>query len=350
MAISVDGWSGNIPNQAYVTVTVCPPGSANNCQAVDHVLLDTGSFGLRLMASVLSPALASALPPQTDTASGNSLSECTQFVSGYIWGPIKLADVVMGGEAAVTMPLQVVDDRPSPIPPAPPSCSSSGVAMNSVAQFGANGVLGVGAFRYDLGLYYACNGAMCTPVAVPLAKQVQNPVALLKADNNGVLIDLPALPTGGAASASGSLILGIGTQSNNGLGTAQVYTFDAFGDFTTTYKSGALTSFVDSGSNGYFFDDATITPCSNSIGFYCPASPLALSAIISGFNGASATINFTLMNIDATNDQAMSMIGGPYDGSFSSFDWGLPFFYGRKVFTHIEGMVSPGGAAPYVAF
>ena len=40
-------------------------------------------------------------------------------------------------------------------------------------------------------------------------------------------------------------------------------------------------------------------------------------------------------------------LGGPNAGSF---DWGLPFFYGRAVFTAIEGQSTPGGAGPYWAF
>jgi hypothetical protein len=30
--------------------------------------------------------------------------------------------------------------------------------------------------------------------------------------------------------------------------------------------------------------------------------------------------------------------------------WGLSFFYGKKVFTAIEQMETPGGSGPYVAF
>src|ERR1700675_2199841 len=40
-------------NHAYVTVKVCAPGSGSQCATIDHVLLDTGSWGLRLVGSVL---------------------------------------------------------------------------------------------------------------------------------------------------------------------------------------------------------------------------------------------------------------------------------------------------------
>jgi len=32
------------------------------------------------------------------------------------------------------------------------------------------------------------------------------------------------------------------------------------------------------------------------------------------------------------------------------FDWGLPFFFGRNVFTAIEGQSTPAGPGPYWAF
>src|SRR5882757_6814391 len=62
-------------NTLFTTVTVCVPGSTTSCQTIDHIQVDTGSNGLRLLSSVLTLNLQAA------TASdGNSLLECTQFV------------------------------------------------------------------------------------------------------------------------------------------------------------------------------------------------------------------------------------------------------------------------------
>jgi hypothetical protein len=33
-----------------------------------------------------------------------------------------------------------------------------------------------------------------------------------------------------------------------------------------------------------------------------------------------------------------------------AFDWGLPFYFGRNVFTAIEGQSTSAGAGPFVAF
>ncbi len=101
-------------------------------------------------------------------------------------------------------------------------------------------------------------------------------MAFFATDNNGVIIELPAV-SGDEASVSGSLIFGIGTQSNNGLGSATVFGTDAFGDFNTTYKSVAYQSFLDTGSNVIYFLDAATTGipvCTNATinTLYCPAS------------------------------------------------------------------------------
>ena len=37
-------------NTLYTTITVCAPGSSTNCQTIDHIEVDTGSYGLRILA------------------------------------------------------------------------------------------------------------------------------------------------------------------------------------------------------------------------------------------------------------------------------------------------------------
>ena len=81
-------------NTLYTTVTVCVPGTTT-CQTVDHIQVDTGSSGLRLLA----PALTLSLPV-TATSSGASLVECMVFVDGYSWGPVSRVDLQVSGESA----------------------------------------------------------------------------------------------------------------------------------------------------------------------------------------------------------------------------------------------------------
>lgn len=90
--ITVERWTGNYANMPYVTVTLCIPGvqGSTQCATIDHMQLDTGSAGVRVLASALGPALASRLPAQsgaTNDPTGNApITECAVFGSGYTWG------------------------------------------------------------------------------------------------------------------------------------------------------------------------------------------------------------------------------------------------------------------------
>jgi hypothetical protein len=350
-------------NEPFVSVTICAPANPSNCQTIDHILVDTGSSGLRILSSALSPSIT--LPQQTD-AGGNAITECTTFADGYSWGTIKTANMQIGNEAANGLAIQIIGDpNYSSIPD---SCSGTGqTSENTVVAFGSNGVIGVGLFAQDCGsscaqstyypTYYSCTSSTsCQPITMSLAQQVQNPVSLFKTDNNGVILSLPAISSSGAVNVSGTLTFGIGTESNNGLGSAVVYTTDPdFGYVTTTYNGVSYAdSFLDSGSNGLYFTDNSIPICgSNSdfAGFYCPTSTLNLSATIAGQNGASDIVNFSVGNPNNISSSVTAyglLAGGNADAS--GFDWGLPFFYGRNVYTAIEGSTTPGGAGPYFAF
>jgi Protein of unknown function (DUF3443) len=354
-------------NEPFTTVTVCVPNSSS-CQTIDHVLVDTGSSGLRVLSSVLTIAL----PQETDSGS-NPFDECNVFLDGYTWGPVSNADILLSGETALSAHVQVM--IPSSASPAvPSSCSSQttgGDEGDSVSALGANGILGVGLFQQDCGqfcvtnstnptVYYICPPSGCTPTTAQLAQQVANPVTLFAADDNGVLIQLPAVPNGGSSTVTGSLIFGIGTQANNGLGSATVYTVpdsgSNAGNITTTFNNTSYpSSFIDSGSNGIFFLDTATTGiptcASPNDSWYCPTiSPDNLSATNQGLNGNQGTVNFTLEDASTLfqgSNSAFSTLGGPNP---DSFDWGLAFFFGRNVFTAIENSSTPGGPGPYVAY
>ena len=355
------GPNGNYANGLFTTVTVCAPGSSN-CQAISGVLVDTGSFGLR----VLSSALTAPLTQQKDS-SGNSVVECAQFSLGITWGPVKTADVKIAGEQASAIPIQVIGDPAFSMVPS--GCSAKGAPQDTLQSLGANGILGIGSFIQDCGpacapgtsnnpgFYYGCAGSSCQVITQSAAQQVQNPIAFFSADNNGVIVDLPAVSTS-APSVSGSLIFGIGTQSNNSLGSAQVLTLDpSTGNFSTKFNGTTYSKagFIDSGSNAYFFLDSTTTgipDCPSSLpGFYCPSSPANLTATNIGANNTSTVVNFTIDNASTlfsnTTDNVFPTLGGPNPGTF---DWGLPFFFGRKVYTAIEGANTPGGPGPYWAY
>jgi hypothetical protein len=344
-------------NAPFVSVTVCRPGTTV-CQTIDHVLLDTGSYGLRLIAP-LDGALA--LPTVT-SSTGADVGECGQFVSGYTWGAIVQADIKLAGETAAAQSIQLIGQAPGGVATAPTSCSSTGSSMNTVATLGANGILGVGLFKEDCGeacassaisaTYYACASGTCTSTALALDKQVANPVGAFAGDNNGVVVSLPAVGASGATSLKGTLTFGIGTQPNNGLGTATRYVANSRGDFTTVYNGTTMTaSFIDSGSNGLYFDDTSLPACTLSTDFYCPTSPQSLNATVMAYDGsASSIVAFTITDIDRLpRGTVAGWVGGQYDTkkrSGNAFDWGLPFFFGRPVYVGMATSTS----RPYWAF
>ena len=363
------GPANDYPNGVFTTVTVCVPGSSN-CQEIPDVLVDTGSEGLRLLSS----QVTLSLPAITDNSS-NPLQECVQYADGsYNWGAIVAADIKMAGETASSVPIQVIDSSNPTTYPVPNAClSGGGPNANTVAALGANGILGIGNFQQDCGLYcqnnvvpgayYLCSSGGCSSTSVPTGFQVQNPVWLFPLDNNGVLITLPSVADTGEQTASGSLIFGIGTQSNNALGSAQVYTTDTYGNFQTTYNNvGYSQSYIDSGSNALYFLDSTtlrIPDCSNYPGWYCPSSMVSYTVTTTGQNGTSSSVTLNVANAEAlfqaNNGQnaAFSNLAGDSgtDPSTDYFDFGLPFFYGRSVFVGIENMTGPNGVVgPYYAY
>jgi Protein of unknown function (DUF3443) len=340
-------------NELCTSVTICQSGTSN-CQTISDVLVDIGSSGLRLFGSVLSRPLE-----QTVDAQGHAIGECAFFADGTTtWGPVQMADVVMGAAPAVRVPIQVIT----------PTFGGQSVSSNpcgdtvdaSPDDANLNGILGIGLFRQDCGLtcaansnntlYFSCDAGSCAGVAVPVANQVQNPVWLLPSGNNGVALSLPNVLASGAPSVSGSLILGIDAATGSAR-PANVLPTDDNGFVATTYKGRTFArSIIDSGSNGIFFPDTSLTSCAPPLdGFYCPPNAINLSGIIIGDNGRQVTVPFQVANtqsLTGTGNAAFNNLGG----ELSTFDWGLPFFFGRTVFVGIEGQSSSLGTGPFFAF
>jgi hypothetical protein len=254
-------------------------------------------------------------------------------------------------------------------------------AESTPATFGANGILGVGTLLQDCGAdcaeetipgsYYACTSATssgtCSDITMSVAGQLQNPVAVLSsADKNGVEIVLPAISLTGALTASGTLYLGVGTESNNALGSATVFQVDSlYGQFLDTQYAGVDLpgSVLDIGSNAYFFN-SSIVQCSS--GFYCPSGALTEAAVIQGESsvtfegqtaiegvrtGAQLPVQFDIGNAGSFNGSFAALPELGATGSNGSFDWGLPFFYGKPLFVVFQGQSAVGSSqvGPYMA-
>jgi hypothetical protein len=401
------GQSAGFVNGIYVTVTVCQRGTTT-CVQISNVLVDTGSIGLRVLSSALSPVSLSQI-----LQSNSPLLECIQYGdTSYSWGPMQLADVQIAGEKASNIPVQILGGTNLA---APSSCLTTPVNQslpgsppgneNTLQSLGANGILGIagnngssdGEGIVDCGSicnsslsgnpYYICPGSNCTEVLVPTSVQAANPVAAFSSDKNGVMFTFPSVPSTGASTLSGTMNFGIATQSDNALGNVTVYSMDLCGSLpTVTFNrvsyndtscngtGSGLGGFFDTGSNAlYVLDSNTVHSFNNSIadctnsnetGFYCVTGggTVTLTNISLLGNGVgSGTISLNIMDANAlfnTNNSVFNDLGG--DGFMSSpstandfFDFGSPFFFGRTVFIGIGGVTgvdSSTAPAGFVAF
>ena len=370
--------SGQIAaNVLYATITVCTPGSTTECQDVDHVQVDTGSTGLRLAHEALS---GTATPrPVLDSRTGLPLLQCAVFADGYTWGSVVSVDLVIAGRRISGISLGIIGDPAAG--PAPDACSGgSGPDQGTVAALGANGILGVGVFLEDCGSFCATevpsSGAApydvcsstgatpsCTPTTVALADQISNPLGRLASDDNGLQLRLPTPSAPGTTSLSGTLVFGLGTSNGNQLGPATLLTANPDdGTLTTLYGGNSFDqSVIDSGSSAYYFPDPSIPACPQGDpgeGFYCPSTALPASATLTGGNGARSQASFTIANADEVfreggSDTAFPDLAGPLPGSGLSartFDWGLPFHFGRPVSVLFERRSVGTTTGPAIGF
>ena len=382
-------------NILYASVTVCAPGArpgdsaAGKCVLIDHLQVDTGSVGLRILASKVA---ALGLLPVELAASANAAGvagrahECYPFVVGGLWGPTAVADVGLGEQWATALPVQLIQDDPGAAVQAPMDCFNAvnGQILSSASSLGSNGILGIGSVTLDCGVlcldshyansyvqYYSCppgasSALACYPAAVGANQQVFNPVAKLGkdlsnnglADNNGVVLVLPAVPGTGAAKVIGELFFGINTRNNDQLplnarqihlgvdwqNSLSPHGFDSYLSVTTQFNGQTIyNSYLDTGTNGLFFTDSSITPCNAAVTgqatWYCPANPLTKKALMSdGDRPGQNPVEISFVVGDAGTiaafDTAIAgLAGAPASslGTTSSFSWGLPFFYGKRV-------------------
>jgi hypothetical protein len=357
--LSAGRYQQNLP---FASVTLCTPGSTTNCQVIDHVLLDTSSTGLRIIAQVLAPGGAVPTPL---TIGGNALRECLNYGSGYTWGSMATADVILGGSTVASLPVSLIGD--SAAGAAPADCAVSGNNLGYVAALGVNGVLGINgaSSNYDCPAcsvvaqptsYYSCPSAgACAPIAAPLSSQAANPVAFLPSDNNGAIVTLGSPLATGSASLTGALVLGINTEANNALGNAQLLPVSGSGAFTTSFEGTVFTSYLSSTAQANYFYSASLTPCADYTGYYCPSGATPeVATLISAGSVTSAAVSFTVDNadIDFSNYKfaALPGLAGVQPSSASPFVWGLPFFYGHPVYLLFGGQSTAGVAGPAIGF
>jgi hypothetical protein len=194
---------------------------------------------------------------------------------------------------------------------------------------------------------------------------ILNPVTQLPSGyNNGVVIDFSSSNNSTAAvSASGTLTFGFNPAS---VGSNVVALSNSDGTFSSTYTSNGTpstfsSSFIDTGSNAIFFSPTNSPTLCSDAPFYCPNGTVSGFATIGLANGIALDIgNFDAMNPNNTKAYLPQLAGpgsSPDAIRFHSFstgaiDWGLPFFFGRKVFLAIQGQgaIANSIPAPFISF
>ena len=160
-------------------------------------------------------------------------------------------------------------------------------------------------------------------------------------------------------------MFGIGTQANNQIPPSAKMVFVDANPASASYLyfktvSGTTAypdSYIDSGSNALFFDDAALPKgCQSSTasggGWYCPPLVVRRTATFTDAFGATASADYAVASADVlfgSSSVAFAELAGSAGQGANTFVWGLPFFYGRSVFTSIWGQaLSPNG--PWNAF
>lgn len=406
MTITVNGGgtcSNSYPNKPCVSVQVCDPTSGTTCVTINDLLLDTGSVGLRVFKSAFTSAGGNGPTVAADlyaTITNSTYLECEQFGDGSSeWGPVVSTYVKLGGETGVKMPIEVIDPTyaSSTLSSCPggfgsgctlPNVSAGSSACGSASeppdhdpsQAGFNGILGVGLFAHDCldgehgqtctqaankgdGLYYTCNGsgsgATCQGAALSsITNAVQNPVAMLAADNNGEIIMLPSVGATGTTSTTGYLVLGIGTESSSGSeagnspsGSVTAYATNSVGQVTGDLAGVSMTAFLDSGSNGIFMSQwvSNLSYCADT--WFCPSSTQSCSASFTGSNSKSSFVPFEVGNYDQlTSGSNMVFSDISADSGGDLLDFGFPFFLGRTIYVGIDQASTSLGYGPFWAY
>ncbi len=331
----------------YATVTVCD--SSNNCQSIAHVTVDTGSYGLRLLQS----AITSVNLPLDTTSSGQYLAECETFGSGYTWGGVAHAVVKLGGETTSSIPIEIVNA--TGLPSAPAAClAKDPTDAGSVSVIHSNGILGIGPMVADNGSYFTCTSSTCTAMSSEPATSamVSNPVAFFtSSDTNGIVFQLPAIPSSGAGTTSGTVTFGIGTQSDNSISGYTVIPLDSNGHLTVQEGGTSYTSsFLDSGSSLYVAPFNL--PYNTSTAYFSPSSLQQVPIVLTS-NGTSSSASYS-SSVDLASPTSLNLSPslmafddvGMYSPSTTTVDLGLPFFFGKTIAYVFNGMSSSAGTGP----
>lgn len=372
---------GNHANLPTVSVTLCVPDHPDQCQTIDHILVDTGATGLRILRDALKPELQNSFPAETVTTVNDSQSvtyrvaECLRYIRSSAWGSVTKADVWLGskpgdvlapGQTALhrVMPIHLIGAKDVP-EAAAEDCRDQSVD-NTIAEFGSNGTIGVSPALMDNEVhYYLCtaegicqrdgtkhNAANKAVVEIDHAHRVPNPVYMMPADNNGIIFQLDAIADHFATSASGQLILGINTEPNNQLDTSlQILRSSTRGNLTsvtaqkkpiqdaatsTSYQAAIFTNYVALDTGASTVSLGPVPGYNDWSKFDMGDLNLTFKAEFLKSSVTSKTYAQPFLNTlkykdKAARDAAVTMVTWHNEGLV-----GLSFFYGKTVYLAFE--------------
>jgi hypothetical protein len=152
MLVTVNGdlcnsaYNDYYPNKPCVSVTICNPNTTT-CDTITDILLDTGSTGLRIFKDALTNTSLSTV---TTSDTSYLLGSCAAFGDGSLdWGPVKIADVIIGSETAPSINIQIIDKTWGDGGTACNAAWGPGYTLDTGSYSGKspayfNGILGVG--------------------------------------------------------------------------------------------------------------------------------------------------------------------------------------------------------------
>lgn len=340
----------NIPT---VSLVVCLPGNASLCRRIDHILLDTGSSGLRIFRNVL------PFDPPPLSWEGRSVYECLPFGTANLWGQLGAIDVRLGREPFLrSLPVQIMGRNPvrSLQHILPPTCAQKVPDRPEETFAGFNGILGIAPQRYDFGFDYLCEKSHCSLWAPSVPFQVPNPVMLLPEDNNGVVLSFPRTPSNGNGPISGELRFGIWTQADNRIPSASTtYFLDGTGSLRALSGLSRIPVRIDSGTNfslmpsSYWRFPSCPQPISS---FACPPEPTVFPLLIQGDSGPSmGLVALSVRDARVILEKNSSVLPGILykgkDSPFPMIELGLPFFLGRTIYVqYSDGLRKAGISLP----
>lgn len=348
------GLNGDGINTMYISLTVCANNSGTNCQTVDNIILDTGSFGVKINKSALPESFVLSLPRVTTNA-GNEVYACNTFGSGYVFADEHYAVLNLAGTMTSNVILQAIEN--SPTAEIPDSCTAKG-PFDDFANFGANGIIGINPAitlgNSSLLLYKNINGIyepLTNAEESGLPVLNQNPLPSLATNNNGFVVSIPPVSQNTNTNVNGTLILGINTENNNKITAQTNLVVASESDLSVVCNSACFYSKItnpestipavfDSGTNGWVFMSNTLPQCDYG---YCPESPTIWTSSVYSYDFAaneSYTISATISADEVVNGQSLSfavMPGWGYYNYNNQTLYGSPFFLGKNVYVVFPG-------------